>query len=91
MALEDVVVIYNFINEEERLMLLDYEKNLTKNDLWEKRNYADPQNQWTNRHLSIIHLLTPELGFGTEYDIVIAKKLWEIEGRIRKQIKESWN
>ena len=91
MALEDIVVIYNFITEEERSMLLNYEKNLTEKDLWEKRNYADPQSQWTNRHLSIIHLLTPELGFGTEHDIQVAKKLWEIEGRIRAQIKKSWN
>jgi len=85
MAIQDITVIYNFISEEERVMLLDYEKSLTERDLWEKRNYADPDNQWTNRHLSIIHLTMPEHGFGTEYDISIAKKMWEIESRIESR------
>jgi len=30
MAIQDITVIYNFISEEERVMLLDYEKSLTE-------------------------------------------------------------
>lgn len=92
MAVEDIVVIYDFISDEECKLLLDHEKYLTDNNLWDTAgNGHDPLKQWANRFFPVQNLGEKEKGFGSEKDIEVRDLCIKIRKRIREQIKKSWN
>lgn len=92
MAIEDIIVVHNFITEEENQMLLDYEKYLDENGLWDVGDKkGDPNGQWTNRFLGTFSLRMAEKGFGKPKDLQIYNLLVDIRNRIAKQIVESYN
>lgn len=92
MAKEDIVVIYDFVTEEECLAILEYEKYLTENDLWDQGDKnGDPKQHWAKRFLGVQNLVLKEKGLGSEKDIEIMNLCVSIRKRIRDQIKKSWN
>lgn len=91
MAKEDINVVYDFISEDECNTILEYEKYLTDNDLWDKSDpKADPSQHWSKRFLGVINLTVPEKGFNNPKDIEIMNLCVTIRKRIRNKIIETW-
>ncbi len=91
MAKEDINVVYDFISEDECNTILEYEKYLTDNDLWDKSDpKADPSQHWSKRFLGVINLTVPEKGFNNPKDIEIMDLCVTIRKRIRNKIIETW-
>ena len=92
MAKEDITVIYDFITEEECQILLDYEKYLTENDLWDAGDKkGDPKQHWAKRFLGVQNIIFEDRGYGRPEDLAIKDLCISIRKRIREQIKKSWN
>lgn len=92
MAKEDIVVVYDFITEEECQTLLEYEKYLTENDLWDDAgSNGDPQRHWAKRFLGVQNLVLKDKGYGKKEDIDIMNLCISIRKRIREKISSTWN
>lgn len=91
MAIEDIVVIHDFISDEENNALLEYEKYLDANSLWDNSNSEnDPGKQWDSRFLGASTLLSVDRGFGKPKDLEIFDLICKIRKKIEKQIIESY-
>lgn len=91
MAIEDIKVFHNFISEEENNILLDYEKYLDENKLWDIGDTkGDPLGQWTNRFMGAQSLKYPEKGFAKPNDMKVLNLLIDIRKRIKAKILEEY-
>jgi hypothetical protein len=91
MPKEDIVVVYDFITDEECNTLLEYEKYLTEADLWDKGDIkGDPFSHWAKRFLGVQNLIHKDRGYGTPKDLEVIDLCIKIRKRIRAKIKEFW-
>ena len=91
MPKEDIVVVYDFITDEECLTILEYEKYLTENDLWDQGDKkSDPQQHWSKRFLGVQNLALKEKGLGSTKDLEIMDLCVSIRKKIKSKIKETW-
>jgi hypothetical protein len=92
MAIEDIKVIHNFISKEECNELVEYQKYLTDNNLWDVGSKdGDPLGQWSNRFINAGSLALEAKGLGKEYDLNVLNILISIRKRIRNEIMTQYN
>jgi len=91
MSKEDIILINNFITQEENDALLEYEKYLTENELWETSDLkGDPYQQWTKRFVGVQNLVLEERGFNKPWDLEIKELAIKIRKRVRAAIEEAY-
>jgi hypothetical protein len=92
LAIEDIKVIYDFISKEESNELVEYQKYLTNNNLWDVGSKdGDPHGQWSNRFINAGNLTIENKGLGKEYDLKILNMLVNIRKKIRNEIMTQYN
>lgn len=92
MAIEDIIVVHDFISDEENNKIIEYQKYLDKNNLWDAGNIkVDTKRQWADRYLGVASLSRKDIGFGSEYDFEMLNLLVDIRKRIKSRILETYN
>lgn len=92
MAIEDIIVVHDFISDEENNKIIEYQKHLDKNNLWDAGNIkVDTRRQWADRYLGVASLSRKDIGFGSEYDFEMLNLLVDIRKRIKSRILETYN
>lgn len=92
MAKEDIVVIHNFLTEDEVQAVLNYEKYLDEYSLWDHGDkVGDPLSQWSDRFLGAVNLRYEQKGFGKPSDLKMLDLLISIRKRIKEEIKKAYN
>jgi hypothetical protein len=94
MAIEDIVVIHDFLTKEEIEKSLAFQKELTENNLWDPTGNGKPSSQednWSQRFFPSWYLKRKDLGYGAKKDIELLNMLVEIRKRLKKQIQQKYN
>lgn len=92
MAIEDIIVVHDFISDEENNKIIEYQKYLDKNNLWDAGNIkVDTKRQWADRYLGVASLSRKDIGFASEYDFEMLNLLVDIRKRIKSRILETYN
>lgn len=87
MAKEDIIVIHDFIGQEDIDTFLTYEKYLDTNGLWDVGDSAgDPFSQWSNRFIGASTLVSKNRGLASPYDIEVFNKLVDLKEKIKNEI-----
>ena len=91
MAIEDIIVNYDFLTEEENSLFLNYMKSLDVDQRWDRTSeIEDPYRQWDGRLRSVGWLRDAEHGFGRPEDLEVYDAVFALTGRIRDRIVEAY-
>ena len=89
MAIEDIIVTYDFLTDEENSTLLAYMESLDVDNRWATTSEVDdPYRQWDGRLRSVGWMTDTDAGFGKEEDLKIYDIVTDVTGRIKQKIEE---
>jgi hypothetical protein len=89
MAIEDIIITYDFLTKEENEILLSYMESLDAEKRWSSTSVVDdPYRQWDGRLRSVGWMKDESAGFGHEEDLKVYAMVADITDRIKQKIEE---